>query len=162
MFPPTIIIRHRKENLKKCSLKGLEKRSDCIFLRYPLQQVPACNNYILLSLEAPKELSIEDADCGLLLLDATWRYAQTMEKQLVFSPAIRKRCLPKNLLTAYPRCQQGCSDPLRGLASIEALVCAYALLGRSLEGLLDHYYWRESFLEKNDQFMHNCRHANNK
>ncbi|MFC2049110.1 ribosome biogenesis domain-containing protein [Chlamydiota bacterium] len=156
MFPPTIVIRHRKENLKKCSLRGLETRSDFLFFRYPLHEgLPALENYILLSLDTTEELSAEDGSAGLLVLDATWRYAQKMEQQMILPREIRKRRLPANLQTAYPRRQQDCLDPTQGLASIEAIACAYALMGRSLEGLFDHYHWKESFIEKNKCFLLN-------
>jgi pre-rRNA-processing protein TSR3 len=157
-FPPTIVVRHRKENLNKCSLRGLENRSDFLFFRYPLQAPPPYEHYILLTLEAPEELCRSDHNNGLLVLDATWRYAKMMEKHLPESGSLKMRRLPHNLTTAYPRRQNDCSDPSCGLASIEAIVCAYALMGRSIEGLLNHYHWKDSFLEKNNSFLLNCTH----
>ena len=154
MFPPTIVIRHRKENLKKCSLRGLENRSDFLFFRYPLQEaLPCLDHYILLSLDTDQELCAEDSAMGLLVLDATWRYAQKMDEQIAFPPHIRRRRLPAHLKTAYPRRQQDCLDPSLGMASVEAIACAYALMGRSLDGLLDNYHWKESFIEKNTSFL---------
>jgi pre-rRNA-processing protein TSR3 len=44
----TIILRHARENLKKCSLKGLEKRSDFRFFTYPKDLLPEMPDYILL------------------------------------------------------------------------------------------------------------------
>jgi pre-rRNA-processing protein TSR3 len=151
-FPSTIVIRHRKENLKKCSLSGLEGRKDFIFFRYPLEKPVTLSNYILLTLNAKEVLSPSDAGCGLLLLDATWRYAEAMEKALPMDGVVKKR-LPHPLITAYPRRQNDCVDPNVGLASIEAIVGAYAVLRRPLVGLLDHYYWKEAFLEKNKTFL---------
>ncbi len=159
-FPPTIVIRHKKENLKKCSLRGLENRSDFLFYRYPLQALPALENYLLLSLESEVDLSIDDRDSGLLLLDATWKYAQEMGKKIDFPATLQKRRLPGELITSYPRRQQDCLDPQHGLASLEAIAASYAILGRSIEGLLDHYYWKDSFIEKNKGFLINCQHAN--
>ena len=52
-FPPTLILRHRRENLKKCSLRGLESRSDMIFLTYPLSNLPNIDQYCILTLNAP-------------------------------------------------------------------------------------------------------------
>jgi pre-rRNA-processing protein TSR3 len=152
LFPSTIVIRHRKENLKKCSLSGLEGRKDFIFFRYPLEKPVSLSNYILLTLNAEEELAANDAGCGLLLLDATWRYAQAMEKALPMDGVVKKR-LPHPLITAYPRKQNDCVDPNAGLASIEAIVGAYAVLGRPLQGLLDHYYWKDTFLKKNESFL---------
>jgi pre-rRNA-processing protein TSR3 len=154
MYPPTIVIRHRKENLKKCSLRGLERRPDFLFFRYPLQEsLPRLDNYILLSLDTEEELSVQDGAMGLLLLDATWRYAYKMSEQIDFPLNLRKKRLPPHLKTAYPRRQQDCLDPSLGMASIEAIACAYALMGRSLEGLLDSYYWKDSFIEKNTSLL---------
>lgn len=148
IYPPTIIFRHRKERLQKCSLRGIETRSDMRFYTYPLSEVPAVQGYVVLALDAPV-LSPEDKERGLLLLDATWRYAGEMLKRVEQIPGLIYRSLPQDLRTAYPRYQTGCSDPDRGLASIEALYAAYHYLGRDPAGLLDHYYWKEQFLELN-------------
>lgn len=142
--PPTAILRHRRENLKKCSLTGLEKREDLLFFSYPEDRLPDLSHYLLLKVGAP-ELSIKDCDRGLFLIDATWRLAPIMEKQLPWK--LEERSLPSHFRTAYPRKQTHCPDPLTGLASIEALFIAHQILGRSTENLLDHYYWKEQFLK---------------
>lgn len=145
-FPPTILWRHRKENLKKCSLRGLEGRSDCLFVTYPTQALPEIGGYILLQVGAPP-LRQDDADRGLLLVDATWRYAALMLRQLgPFEGKLLRRSIPSGYRTAYPRYQTGCPHPESGLASIEALYLAYQLLGRETCGLLDSYHWKEDFL----------------
>jgi pre-rRNA-processing protein TSR3 len=146
-FPPTLILRHKRENLKKCSLTGLEHRPDFIFLTYPLAQLPDLEQYCILTLEAP-ELSIRDAERGLFLIDGTWRYAQTMSKIIPPGKNHLYRSLPPCYETAYPRKQPDCPDPKRGLASIEALYIAYSILGRPVHGLLDRYHWREEFLSQ--------------
>jgi len=147
-FPPTVVIRHRLENLKKCSLRGLEGRADFIFLTYPYQTLPDLQHYIILSLDAPV-LTKSDAGHGLLILDATWRYAAQMRKPIAQHPQFLYRSLPPHHRTAYPRRQEDCPDPNRGLASIEAIYLSYRLLGRETSGLLDNYYWKEQFLEIN-------------
>lgn len=148
-FRKTVIIRHRRENLKKCSLRGLEGRPDLLFFTYPLKTLlPDLTHYVLLSMEGPV-LSKEERDAGILLIDGTWVYAAKMEKNLPLPPTILRRRLPKNMLTAYPRRQEDCPDPKSGLASVEALYTAYLLLGRDPQGLLDHYHWKELFYTKN-------------
>lgn len=149
-YPPTIVIRHRLENLKKCSLRGLESREDFQFITYPYPSLPQLNNYILLCLDAPPLINA-DASCGLLILDATWRYAAKMLKPFENHPQLICRSLPACYRTAYPRRQDDCPDPSRGLASIEAIFLSYRLLGRQTEGLLDNYYWKEQFLTINNQ-----------
>jgi pre-rRNA-processing protein TSR3 len=147
-FPPTIILRHRKENLKKCSLRGLEKRPDFIFFTYPQNILPPLDGYILLTLGAPL-LSEKESQCGLCLVDATWRYAALMLKNTPLLGACIPRSLPSHLRTVYPRRQEDCPDPQAGLASLEALYAAYTILGRNTEGLLDNYHWKEQFLHSN-------------
>ena len=147
-FPPTYILRHQRENLKKCSLKGLEKRGDCQFFIYPKSILPNISNYILLAIDAP-DLTSKDEDKGIFLLDSSWRYAEKMLKFVDSQTIIEKRSLPKYYRTAYPRRQNDCPDPEIGLASIEALYIAYVILGRNTNGLLDNYHWKNLFLEKN-------------
>lgn len=143
-FPPTLILRHRRENLKKCSLRGLEGREDLRFFTYPKDPLPDLSSYVLLTLDAP-ELSKEDRGKGLFIIDGTWRYAETMRRQLSRPHRFEMRSLPPTCTTAYPRRQ----DDERGLASVEALYVAYCILQRESLGLLNHYYWQEDFLIKN-------------
>lgn len=147
-FRPTVVIRHKRENIKKCSLRGLESRPDFIFFRYPSSGLPDLSGYIVLSLDAPP-LTASDAETGLLILDATWRYADKMFHSFSDQEKFIYRSLPSYYKTAYPRRQEDCSDPERGLASIEAIFLAYHILGRETEGLLDLYYWKENFLKLN-------------
>ena len=147
-----IILRHRKENLKKCSLHGLEGRSDLTFLTYPIDPIPDLEDAILLSLDAPP-LTYEDRHLPLFLIDGTWKYAAVMERQLPQRARWTRRSLPSHFRTAYPRKQTGCTDPDRGLASVEALYIGARILGKDTKGLLDHYYWKEDFLNINSQFL---------
>lgn len=152
-FPQTVIWRHIKENLKKCSLRGLEQRPDMCFVEYPTGQLPPMEGYILLSLDAPV-LTESDDKYGLFLIDGTWRYAAAMEQALKqqfpkLYASMMRRCLPDHMRTAYPRYQTLCPQPDQGLASVEALYAAYRLMGRDTAGLLDGYYWSQEFLLKN-------------
>ena len=144
-FPPTIVLRHRKEKLSKCSLKGLENRKDFRFFVYPRDCLPSLENYFFLSLEG-SVLSPRDQSKGIFLIDGTWRYATVMSRTV---PFIERRSLPHAFKTVYPRKKTGCTNPKRGLASIEALYIAYLLLGRNIKGFLDHYYWKSAFLQTN-------------
>jgi pre-rRNA-processing protein TSR3 len=146
----TIILRHRRENLRKCSLRGLESHPDLAFYTYPIHPLPDVSGYLILEVGAPP-LTEADQDYGLLLIDGTWRLAETMRKALPHSmPA---RSLPPGYRTAYPRKQTACPDPEAGLASVEALYLAHIALKRSTEELLNHYYWKKAFLEINDHLF---------
>lgn len=147
MQPLTVILRHTRENLKKCSLRGLEKRNDFLFFTYPKDPLPPLPNYVLLTVEAPV-LTLDDKMKGLFFIDATWRLAEKMEKHVMDRYPFEKRSLPPTFRTAYPRKQTGCPDPERGLATLEAIYIAYLITGRPTEGLLDDYHWKELFLDK--------------
>ncbi len=143
---PTVILRHRRENLKKCSLRGLENRPEFAFYTYPVDPLPDLTGYLLLKVGAPP-LTEKDVDRGLFLIDGTWRLAQLMEKQM--TQKLEARSLPQGYKTAYPRKQTDCPDPESGLSSLEAIYIAHLILGRAEERLLDGYYWKEQFLRNN-------------
>ncbi len=147
----TLIIRHKKENLKKCSLRHLERDSSLIFKSYPTDQI-SFEGYLHLKVDAPT-LSFADCNYRLLLIDATWRLAAKMEQ--VLSLPTHGRSLPRSLQTAYPRRQ----DQENGLASVEALYVAHLILGRPYEHLLNYYYWKEPFLAKNHAVLVDLIHA---
>jgi pre-rRNA-processing protein TSR3 len=143
-YPPTVIVRHPKENPRKCSILPLRGRPDLAFLTYPVKQPPALDGYVRLAADGP-ELSAADAGSGLLLLDGSWRWADSMSRTFLDVP-------PRSLhgwQTAYPRVSKRGTDPDNGLASVEALFVAYHVLGRRTAGLLDHYRWAEEFLRLN-------------
>jgi pre-rRNA-processing protein TSR3 len=143
-YPTTIIVRHPKENPKKCSVLPLKGRPDLRFLRYPVPHPPPLDDYVRLAADGPP-LSAADAGKGILLLDGSWRWAGAMTDDFLKVP-------PRSLTgyrTAYPRSSKLGTDPSNGLASVEALYLAYHLLGRPTTGLLDHYHWAAEFLRLN-------------
>jgi pre-rRNA-processing protein TSR3 len=143
-FPPTVIVRHPRENPRKCSVLPLRGRPGFVFLSYPVSQPPPLVGYVRLAAEG-EELSAADVDCGLLVLDGSWRWADKMTRAFLDVP-------PRSLhgfRTAYPRVSKQGTDPGHGLATIEAVFLAYHLLGRPTEGLLDHYRWAAEFLRLN-------------
>jgi pre-rRNA-processing protein TSR3 len=142
----TAIIRHRRENLKKCSLSGLEKREGLLFYTYPTDPLPDFSGFLLLKVGAPP-LTSQDAGRNLLLIDGTWALALAIEKQL--PPSMEARSLPAHFKTAYPRRQTHCPDPEAGLSSLEALYLSHKILGRPYSDLLELYYWKSRFLELN-------------
>lgn len=152
-FPPTFILRHRRENLKKCSLSGLEDRKDIEFFTYPTSKLPDLSQHILLVMEGASELTCDDGKMGLFILDSTWRYLDKMVKFVEEKGELQKRTLPPIFKTAYPRRQEDCIDPERGLSSVEALYIAYSILNRERDGLLNHYYWKEQFLQINANLL---------
>jgi pre-rRNA-processing protein TSR3 len=143
-YPPTIIVRHKAENPRKCSVYPLRGREGLVFFPYPVVNRPPLDGYVRLAAEGP-ELSPADAALGVLLLDGSWRWAGVMTRDFGDVP-------PRSLhgwKTAYPRVSKRGTDPDNGLASVEALFLAHHILGRPTEGLLDHYRWGAEFLRLN-------------
>jgi pre-rRNA-processing protein TSR3 len=144
-YPPTLIVRHPRENPRKCSILPLRGRPDLIFLTHPVTEPLILDGYVRLAADGPP-LSSDDSDAGLLLLDGSWRWAEVMNRSFLDVP-------PRSLTgyrTAYPRVSKRGTDPDNGLASVEALFVAYLILDRPTAGLLDHYRWIEEFLRLND------------
>ncbi len=80
-YPSTVILRHRRENLNKCSLRGLESRDGYEIFYLSKRFASGLEGAVMLDLEGP-ELSREDRGRPLLLDDATWRWAEVMKRQL--------------------------------------------------------------------------------
>ncbi len=98
VYPPTVIVRHPRENPRKCSVLPLRGRPDLMFLPYPVRQRPPLDGYVRLSADGPP-LTAADAASGLLLLDGSWRWAASMTRNFADVP-------PRSLSgwrTAYPR-----------------------------------------------------------
>ncbi len=142
----TVVIRHPKERLSKCSLVPLHGRSDMIFYKATKGFRFDATSYILLTLGAPVLSAADGKGCPrLLLLDGTWRYAGQLEKYLDGDPI--RRSLPKNICTTYPRASKLFEDPETGLASVEALYAARRILGDDDPTLLEGYRWKDEFLK---------------
>ena len=144
----TVVIRHPRELLSKCSLTPVEGRADTVawlrFLKAHQELHFEAEGYTELAVDAPP-LSVSDRHRPLLLLDSTWRLLPKVRSK-VFGTTVR-RSIPDRWLTAYPIVSKDGSDPTGGLASIEALFVAQALLGNVMPSLLDGYYWKERFLD---------------
>jgi len=143
--PPTIIVVHRRERRSKCSVEPLRDKEGFRFLTYPQDEEPIPENYVRLGIGGPL-LSEADAASGLLVLDATWRLVEKMEKRYADVPV---RSIPE-YRTAYPRVSKVYDDPSAGLATIEAIYAAYRHLGWDTAGLLEHYQWADEFLKRNE------------
>jgi len=142
--PPTVMVVHPRERRSKCTVEPLRKRDDFMFVRFPDKVPIALDGYVRLGMGGP-ELSSDDAESGLLVLDGTWKLASRMEP---FYSDLPVRSLPQ-IVTAYPRVSQLYQDPSAGLATIEAVYLAIKLMNRPTDGLLDQYHWKDRFLELN-------------
>jgi len=140
-----LILRDGRESAAKCSLTPLRGMAGLRFQSWRTEERYAVGKRILLHPEG-ELLSAADGGCDLLLLDCAWRRVPAMLASLDGELTLRR--LPP-LRTAYPRRSKLFEDPGEGLASVEALYAALAILGHARRELLDGYRWREAFLSAN-------------
>lgn len=140
-----LILRDPRENAKKCSLTPLRGTAGVEFVSYEPKKRVACGRRVLLNPDG-EEITARDAGKPLLLVDCSWRRVPQLLATL--DGELEPRRLPK-LVTAYPRKSKTFEDPGDGLASIEALYAALALLGQVHPELLASYHWKDEFLRLN-------------
>jgi pre-rRNA-processing protein TSR3 len=140
-----LILRDPRESTKKCSLTPLRGMSGVRFVNYDRDRRVDASGRILLHPDG-EELGPADRGRSLLLVDCSWRRVGDLLATVDGEPVARR--LPA-LVTAYPRRSRTFTDPERGLASIEALFAALALLGEPRRELLDGYRWAAEFLAAN-------------
>jgi len=140
-----LILRDPREATKKCSLTPLRGTSGIRFVTYDGTRRLDAGRRLLLSPEG-ELISERDRGLPLLLVDCAWRKVPALLKTI--DGELVPRRLPA-LVTAYPRKSLTFEDPHEGLASVEALYAALALLGEVHPELLDGYHWRERFLAAN-------------
>jgi pre-rRNA-processing protein TSR3 len=148
--PSTIIVVHPRERRSKCSVEPLRGRDGFTFWTFPKRGFEPLDGYVRLGFGGPL-LTPADAFAGLLVLDATWKYAERMERDYAAVPV--RSLLPWR--TAYPRTSKLFTDPAGGLATIEAIYAAYVQMGRDPGGLLDTYRWGKEFLAQNAELIAN-------
>ena len=139
------VIRHCRENVKKCSLRGLHDHPDFEFFKAGDGFSFDATGYILLEIDAPA-ISPTDAGLPILLLDSTWRLLPTIRAKVCggYIP----RSIPPSTNTAYPRVSKIFDDP-SGLATLEALYAAMRLTGNPDPRVLKGYPFAKRFLEIN-------------
>lgn len=141
---PTLILRDRRERKERCTIWPLRHHPGIKVVHHPWKSPPDLQGYILLWHDGPP-LGPDDADKGLLLIDGSWRWAGKLA--LPFESLARRSI--QGIQTSYPRKSKLFEDPQEGLATVEALYAAHFFMGKDTSGLLDHYLWRDLFLERN-------------
>jgi rRNA small subunit aminocarboxypropyltransferase len=151
MNPLATVVIHHKENPRKCSLEPLRGHPGLRFVDHERGGEIDASGHLILEVGAPR-ITAADAGPPLMILDATWRHQSVLRRAL--RGRFQCRSLPDTLRTAYPRRSilKPDPDPPGGLASVEALHAALCILGHRDDTLLQHYRWRDAFLE-------HCRRA---
>lgn len=140
-----LIVHDPREPAKKCSLTPLRGMVGVRFVPLRGGSRVDAGRRIWLHPDG-EELGPADRGIGLLLIDCTWRRVSTLSKRI--DGELLQRRLP-HLVTAYPRRSKLAMDPAHGLASVEALYAAIALLDVPRPELLTRYRWASDFLAAN-------------
>ncbi len=142
--PVITIVEHPREKKHKCTVAVLKGREGLVFLPAEEAVRKDWGDALLLHAGASQELEPADRQRPLILVDASWRWAERVVRKL---PLPRRRLPP--FRTAYPRSSKVFRDPPGGLASAEALFGALAVFGVYAEDVLDAFRWKEAFLAEN-------------
>lgn len=143
------------ETANKCTIAPLRDRADFRF-------VPVFGEGPLGPLSAPILLH-PDGACltqwnraepvsAFASVDCVWRRLPAILLRLswVGAPATLAK-IPEGFVTAYPRVGNSAAEPPGGLATVEALFTAAALLGNWDPSLLSRYYFGKAYVERNAQ-----------
>lgn len=144
-----LILRDPRESAKKCSLTPLHGVPGVRFVVYRADRRVDAAGRVLLHPDG-EELRAADRGAGLFVVDCAWRKVDQLLATVDGAP-VRRRLPP--FATAYPRKSKLFQDPDRGLASVEALYAALALLGRPSPELLVGYRWADDFLRLNPELV---------
>lgn len=147
-----IVIDH-SETGSQCSIQPLRGRPDFKFFGVsgegPLGPLSAP---ILLHPDGKclTEMDLPPTVSALASVDCVWIRLPKIIRRLSWTdtPAVLAK-IPDGFVTAYPRVSKLTSDPKGGLATVEALFAAAALLGNWDVSLLSRYYFGRLFVERN-------------
>lgn len=140
-----LIVHDSREAAHKCSVLPLRGMEGVRFIAVGAGKRADAGRRLWLHPEG-EEITTADRGTGLLLIDCSWRRVPKLAMR-VDGELLRRR-LPK-LVSAYPRRSKLTADPEHGLASVEALYAAVALLDAPRPELLAHYRWAAEFLAVN-------------
>jgi len=141
------------ETTNKCTVTPLRGREDfrffSVFGQGPLGPLSAPillhpDGQCLTRINGPKPVSV------LASVDCVWRRLPKILPRISWlgAPATLAK-IPGGFVTAYPRTGRPLADPEGGLATIEAIFIAAALLGNWDPSLLGRYYFGRAFVERN-------------
>lgn len=152
-----LVIQDYKENRAKCTVAPLEGLSGVEIVRLgaparskgKLELPPG----VLLEVGAPPLVPSDAAlveGGAVVLLDATWARVAKVLRRCAVRPgaALERRSIPRGFVTAYPRASKLYADPPQGLATVEALFAAAAVLGAPRPEFLSGYLWADEFLRR--------------
>jgi ribosome biogenesis protein Tsr3 len=144
-----VIIDH-SESANKCSVAPLTFRTDFRFTRVrSTNQLGPLNCELLLHHAGANILEWRGKNVnGIGVIDCNWKRLPTIQRRVI-APASALVSIPEGFVTAYPRSSKRGTDPDTGLATIEAIFTAAALVGHIDPTLFERYQWGKKYLELN-------------
>ena len=148
------VVLDKEETANKCTIVPLADRADFRLFRVkgagPLGPLQA---QVLLHHEGESLTTLRNSlpmIQGIATIDCIWRRLEGLLKRVVSPLPVLAR-IPDGFMTAYPRKSAKGTDPEGGLATIEAIFTAAALLGNWDVSLFSKYYFGRKFVELNAQ-----------
>ncbi|OFZ77730.1 MAG: hypothetical protein A3K03_02325 [Bdellovibrionales bacterium RIFOXYD1_FULL_44_7] len=143
------VILDKGETPNKCSVAALSYRKDFQIIRVMgKNRLGPLRSAILLHHEGQCLTSISKSVSEIAVVDCVWRQLDFLLSRIEAPLPLFAR-IPEGFRTAYPRRSVGDTDPSAGLATIEAIFVASAILGKWDASLLSDYYFGQKFVEIN-------------
>ena len=147
------IVLDHGETANKCTITPLRDRADfrfvSVFGEGPLGPLSAAlllhhDGKSIVDIPRPRPIAT------LASVDCVWRRLPKILPRLRWAeaPAVLAK-IPDGFVTAYPRTGRPSTDPAGGLATVEAIFIAAALLGNWDPSLLSRYYFGRVFVQRN-------------
>lgn len=140
------------ETVNKCTIAPLSERSDFrLFHVKGANRLGPLHSPILLHHEGKCLTELRQSLLsltGLATIDCVWRRLEYLIGRIEGPLPLLAR-IPDGFVTAYPRKSSLNTDPEGGLATIEAIFVASALLGNWDVSLLSKYYFGRNFVKLN-------------
>jgi pre-rRNA-processing protein TSR3 len=139
------------ETSNKCTIAPLADRIDFSLFRVKgNNRLGPLRSPILLHHEGQCLTQIRETETvtGIASVDCVWRRLDILIRRIEGPLPVLAR-IPEGFETAYPRHNKNNDDPSGGLATIEAIFVASAILGNWDVSLLCQYYFGRKFVEIN-------------
>lgn len=144
------ILRDGRESPRKCTVAALRGLPNITIKNWRRDHAVDAGGLLLLHPAGPP-LQSGDAAWPLLLVDSSWHHLAQILRDVKGDPV--RRSIPTGFVTAYPRRSNLYRDPEGGLATVEALHAALAVLGHRRDDILEPYYFRDQFLALNANML---------
>lgn len=142
------------ETPNKCTIAPLVYRQDFRLIGVPRSgSLKSLRSQLLLHPEGECITQLRDSECTLLAaVDCIWKRLPALLERIEGGLPRLVR-IPDGFVTVYPRRVEHSPEPEGGLATIEAIFTAAALLGNWDPTLLSEYYFGRAYVERNAELF---------